>query len=101
MIGTKAQRANGTITPIKIIVEISCIVLLRKNAAKSAKFLSTSEVSFVSLLIILPIGVVWKNDIGALHKTSLVMLESPFKISKILQVVFYFSDSLWEVIRLS
>ena len=56
------------VTPTRMMVDVSCKQLLKKNAAKSAKFLSTSEVSLVSRLMILPVGVTWKKESGALHQ---------------------------------
>lgn len=52
---------------MRTTVVSSCRALLMKNDAKSARILSTSEVSFVSRLMMRPMGVVWKNDIGTLQ----------------------------------
>ena len=72
--GTSAGSAKGVTMPMRPTVEASCSRLRRKKAAKSARFLSTSTVSLVSLLMMRPSGVVWKNAIGALcyrkHKTA-------------------------------
>ena len=65
--GTRKGRAKGVVTPTKIMVDVNCRQLRKKKAAKSARFLSTSEVSFVSLLMIRPVGVTWKKDNGALQ----------------------------------
>lgn len=67
--GTRNGSAKGVVTPTRTIVEKSCRQLRRKKAEKSAKFLSTSEVSLVSRLMILPTGVTCKKDMGALQKT--------------------------------
>lgn len=66
--GTRKGRAKGVVTPTRMMVDVSCRQLLRKNAAKSAKFLSTSEVSLVRRLMILPVGVTWKKESGALQE---------------------------------
>lgn len=66
--GTRKGRAKGVVTPTKMMVDVSCKQLLKKNAAKSAKFLSTSEVSLVRRLMILPVGVTWKKESGALQQ---------------------------------
>ena len=65
--GTRKGRAKGVVTPTRMIVDVSCRQLLKKKAAKSAKFLSTSDVSLVNRLMILPVGVTWKKERGALH----------------------------------
>ena len=70
--GTRKGRAKGVVTPTRIMVEVSCRQLLKKKAAKSARFLSTSDVSLVKRLMILPVGVTWKKDSGALqHSISI------------------------------
>lgn len=65
--GTRKGRANGVVTPTRMMVDVSCRQLLKKKAAKSARFLSTSDVSFVRRLMILPVGVTWKKESGALQ----------------------------------
>ena len=67
--GTKKGRAKGVVIPTSTMVENSCRQLRRKKAAKSARFLSTSDVSLVRRLMILPVGVTWKKDNGALQST--------------------------------
>ncbi len=65
--GTRKGRAKGVVTPTKMMVDVSCRQLLKKKAAKSARFLSTSDVSLVNRLMILPVGVTWKKERGALQ----------------------------------
>ena len=64
------------VTPTRMMVDVSCKQLLKKNAAKSAKFLSTSEVSLVSRLMILPVGVTWKKESGALQRRQNQYIQS-------------------------
>lgn len=64
----RAGRANGVAAPIRMMVEMSCRTERRKKAAKSARFLSTSAVSFVRRLMIRPSVWVWKKDIGVLQR---------------------------------
>ncbi len=66
--GTRKGRAKGVVTPTRIMVDVSCRQLRKKKAAKSARFLSTSDVSLVNRLMILPVGVTWKKERGALHR---------------------------------
>ena len=68
--GTRKGRAKGVVTPTRMIVDVSWRQLRKKNAAKSARFLSTSDVSLVRRLMILPVGVTWKKDNGALHSNT-------------------------------
>ena len=53
--------------PMRTTVEPSCRRERRKKAAKSERFLSTSEVSLVRRLMMRPRGVVWKKLMGALR----------------------------------
>ena len=65
--GTMAGSANGVTEPISSTVDISCSSERRNSAAKSIRLRSTSLVSLVRRLMRRPVGVVWKNDIGALR----------------------------------
>lgn len=65
--GIRKGRAKGVVTPTRMMVDVSCRQLRKKKAAKSARFSSTSDVSLVNRLMILPVGVTWKKERGALH----------------------------------
>ncbi len=57
---------NGVTMPTKKMVDMRDRPPRRNAEVKSARTRSMSLVSLVKRLMILPLGVVWKNDMGAL-----------------------------------
>lgn len=63
--GIIAHRDIVLTMPISTNVESSCQTWFRNICAKLATLRSISPRSLANLLIILPVGLVWKNSIGA------------------------------------
>lgn len=64
VMGKKAAKNIGVCRDMTTIVKATLQVVWKISARFQSKLMSTTLISLVNLLIILPIGVVSKNDIG-------------------------------------